>query len=442
MKKRNLSWVLVLVLCCCVTAQAETCWEEHDGITFFEESGKIGWYCEKEYKQNAVFDAVLPFVGEWAVIRQGEYWGMADRTGNYAIAPIWSGIRLSRQFAEDHLVFCYNESMAQIIKLPEGNVIYRGDPSEIFYGAEGGIVLVSMQGNAWRAVDMLGQVLFELEADALYACGNNYYNVCLPDGENALLDTSGRIFPNSVSQFCSAIDENRAVKWDTEKSSDGIWTKRVCLLDEAGNILQAYENIQEVHAWLENHWWHVCSDSRIAVKVDDLWGYLNENGKMVIEPAWEEAQAFSCGLAAVKKSGKWGYIDREGNTVVPFQFDEAVPYVENVARVWIDDGAAMICRFIDLEGNFIGSVYDFADDYCMGTASVLKDDEAFMVDENGRRLWNEKRPYTTIYRYGDEYPGLWVAYDEEKEQDYFLDEHGKVLCPFEPWEDDTDYETL
>lgn len=441
MKRGIIAWVFVL-FCCCVTANAETCWDEHDGIMFFGENGKIGWYCDTGYRQEAVFDAVFPFVGEWAIVRQDEYWGVADRTGNFVVEPIWVRIRLSRQFTDDHLIFCYNENAAQIINVSAGNAVYQGDPAETFYGLENGIALVNLPGNGWRAVDISGQVSFEVEAVALYPCGNGYYNIFLTDGKMALLDQTGSILPNSVSQFCSAMDENRAVTWDTEKAPDGSWTNQVRLLDEEGNILQTYENIQEVYGRLENDWWHACQDGRIAVKVDGLWGYLDKNGPMVIEPAWEEAQTFSCGLAAVKQDGKWGYIDREGHLAVSFQFDDVVPYAENAARVWSDDGGIMVCSFIDLAGNFIGGAYDFADDYRAGIAAVLEDNEAFLVNARGQRLWNERRPYTVISKYADEYPELWIAYDEEQGQDFFLDRQGKILCPLDVWEDDPDYDAL
>lgn len=52
------------------------------------------------------------------------------------------------------------------------------------------------------------------------------------------------------------------------------------------------------------------------------WGYINQNGEVVIEPIYEYAYNFSEGLAAVKQNGKYGFIDKDGNTIVPFEFDE------------------------------------------------------------------------------------------------------------------------
>ena len=43
----------------------------------------------------------------------------------------------------------------------------------------------------------------------------------------------------------------------------------------------------------------------------------------VIEPEYEEVKNFNDGYAAVKKDGKWGYMDEEGTVVVDFLYDWA-----------------------------------------------------------------------------------------------------------------------
>lgn len=59
-----------------------------------------------------------------------------------------------------------------------------------------------------------------------------------------------------------------------------------------------------------------CGMSAFSKRVDnekDLWGYINTEGKVVIEPAYEWAQAFSGDKALVKiKEGRFGLIDKEG----------------------------------------------------------------------------------------------------------------------------------
>lgn len=64
-------------------------------------------------------------------------------------------------------------------------------------------------------------------------------------------------------------------------------------------------------------------DGIIAICKGDKWGYAKNNGKVVIEPTYENAKSFSNGVAAVCKDGKWGFIDTKGNIVIECQFSDA-----------------------------------------------------------------------------------------------------------------------
>ena len=53
--------------------------------------------------------------------------------------------------------------------------------------------------------------------------------------------------------------------------------------------------------------------------------------EIAIAPQYEDARGFSGGYAAVKKDGKWGYIDENGDVVVDFKYDWAADFSEGVA---------------------------------------------------------------------------------------------------------------
>jgi len=48
-----------------------------------------------------------------------------------------------------------------------------------------------------------------------------------------------------------------------------------------------------------------------------LWGYINKQGTVVIEPKYTFAAMFSDGLSFVKKDNLYGYIDQGGNEIIP-----------------------------------------------------------------------------------------------------------------------------
>ncbi len=57
----------------------------------------------------------------------------------------------------------------------------------------------------------------------------------------------------------------------------------------------------------------------------DLYGFTNEDGKVVIPPVYEKVYDFSDGRARVK-SGKWGLIDRYGTLVIPTLYDSITQF--------------------------------------------------------------------------------------------------------------------
>ena len=51
-----------------------------------------------------------------------------------------------------------------------------------------------------------------------------------------------------------------------------------------------------------------------------LWGFVDTEGTVVIEPQFQQAKSFSCGLAAVYDGQKWGFINRYGELAIDYQF--------------------------------------------------------------------------------------------------------------------------
>jgi hypothetical protein len=56
---------------------------------------------------------------------------------------------------------------------------------------------------------------------------------------------------------------------------------------------------------------------------NDLWGYKNDKGNIVIEPMYVEAYDFSEGFAKVKLHNSYGFIKENGETKYQIQFEDA-----------------------------------------------------------------------------------------------------------------------
>lgn len=68
-----------------------------------------------------------------------------------------------------------------------------------------------------------------------------------------------------------------------------------------------------------------------------LWGYKDEDGKIVVEAKYVDAFEFSDGLGRVRKekgfNGKYGFIDKNGNEVIPCQYQGAYDFIDGVTVV-------------------------------------------------------------------------------------------------------------
>ncbi len=76
------------------------------------------------------------------------------------------------------------------------------------------------------------------------------------------------------------------------------------------------------------------------------FGYLDTNGKEIIEPVFSQATDFSDGMAGVLK-GRWGFVDKSGKLVIPHKYRTMLPFSDGKAVV--DDNT-----IIDKTGKQLG----------------------------------------------------------------------------------------
>jgi hypothetical protein len=91
------------------------------------------------------------------------------------------------------------------------------------------------------------------------------------------------------------------------------------------------------------------------VKKGFLWGYINEDGTVIVQPRFEFAGQFKVTekdvyTALIKKDGKYGYLDNNGQYIIEPYFDDAKEFWRkgfapvNLRGVW---------GFIDTHGNYV-----------------------------------------------------------------------------------------
>lgn len=122
-------------------------------------------------------------------------------------------------------------------------------------------------------------------------------------------------------------------------------------------------------------------------------GFVDRDGKTVIDAKFDAARPFNEGLAAVRIKGKWGYISHDGKFAIEPQF-EAV-------------------GVLDYPGD---DPMDFAD----GLAAVRSDELVGFIDKTGKFVIPPK--FTSAWSFND---GLAAAQDRFTGKWGFVDKQGK-----------------
>ncbi len=111
----------------------------------------------------------------------------------------------------------------------------------------------------------------------------------------------------------------------------------------------------------------------LPIQLNGQFGYINTDGRLVIEPQFDFGGDFANGLAPVgKKTGRdfrYGYIDEKGMVTIPIQFQDAREFSEGFAVVRFRDRYG----FIDRNGKFIADpVFDKAFSFSDGLARIVQ----------------------------------------------------------------------
>jgi len=98
---------------------------------------------------------------------------------------------------------------------------------------------------------------------------------------------------------------------------------------------------------------------QVGVSGEQKWGFVDKSGAEVIKPQFLSVQTFSEGLAAACMSvcigadAQWGFIDRTGKFVVNPQYNFVMPFKEGSAYVQIGQGEGAKYGYIDKSGTYI-----------------------------------------------------------------------------------------
>lgn len=128
---------------------------------------------------------------------------------------------------------------------------------------------------------------------------------------------------------------------------------------------------------------------------------IKHNSKLRFDWASDFSEGLACvkvrdNLFSIKDRDKWGFINKDGKTVIDPQFDMAAIFLEGLARVEYGQEDRVKPGFIDKTGKMIiEPQFDYSDysigDFYDGMASVLVECEGYefkygFIDKTGKMV--------------------------------------------------------
>lgn len=111
--------------------------------------------------------------------------------------------------------------------------------------------------------------------------------------------------------------------------------------------------------------------------------FVNINN-IKLEGEFDEARIFSFGLAAVKKNKKWGFIDEQGKLVIPMIYDEVDYFTQNKLSAVVKNGKS---GFIDKTGKeVVLIIYEDARSEQMDNIVIVKKNKWAFFNNQGKQL--------------------------------------------------------
>jgi WG containing repeat len=98
------------------------------------------------------------------------------------------------------------------------------------------------------------------------------------------------------------------------------------MLNKKGEIFKTLTGVQTMK---------FSSDGMLAVKENGKWGYINNNGDVVVKAKYDSCETFKYGYGRVMMNKKWGIIDKSGTEIIEPKYENILPG-ENGLFIYFD----------------------------------------------------------------------------------------------------------
>ena len=296
------------------------------------------------------------------IVQKNNYYGIVNSQENIIIPCLYDSVYIEQASGIIITNFGYmNEYGKHIVYINDDNLLLSSKYRRIdeFINGVAIVDMVIDKKLKYGLVNSQGEEILPPIYSFIKRLSNGMFK-CGLNGRVGILNESGKyIIPN---QFLFVRDFENGLSL-IAKSVDGTYTKgsirEYSYMDWEGNIIlsscsyisKQSEGLSVVcrkGEWgffniIERKITKVEGASYVGLLHDDLamakfggtcvigglWGFVNRNGEIVINPKYDYVFNFSEGIAAVKVGDKYGFIDTIGVLIVPCEYDEVVSSFEN-----------------------------------------------------------------------------------------------------------------
>lgn len=196
-------------------------------------------------------------------------------------------------------------------------------------------IFAGRKGNIWTVADIGNSTKIYAQVNDIYPFRNGYAKV-LKDGKVGVMAKDGK------------------VKVPFEYDTAVPFGRNVLLTKGTKNFI--YTNKEKIKPWkysMDISWQNLEDKLKPVKTPTGKYGYINDDGKLVIEAVYEEAKEFREGVAIVGKNGKFGFINEKGRIILNIEYElPDYQYEPSVLLIKKEDKYG----YIDYQGKFLVAI--------------------------------------------------------------------------------------
>lgn len=283
---------------------------------------------------TAQFDDERDFQEGLAPVKKNNSWSIIDINGN--TTGFNFQIQDMKSFQDDMVPIKKDNKWGLANK--KGEIILKPEFDDLTFVSKN--LIKANKGDLYGIINEKGESIINIEYESINLFQNDYL-VLIKNKLYGLADIKGNIIYPPTLNYIYNVQENKAIVNDHDIYG---------ILDISGQLKSKLNLKSEFDMIYPFH------EGVARVKKGNKYGFIDELGKVIVDPVYDSASDFNDGLAYVmkndasndisnntlndpeyKKYHRWGFINRLGSTDIDRDFDSVTTFKNNEAVVKKDD---------------------------------------------------------------------------------------------------------